>query len=189
MSTADLKQSYIPRLLKLYREKIVVQMKEKFGYTNLLAVPRVNKVVINMGVGIGTTDVKIVEKCASELAVIAGQKAKICRARKAISNFKLKKGVPIGCCVTLRRQRMYEFLDRFISVAAPRIRDFRGFSPHSFDGQGNYTFALFEQTIFPELEMDKVTRTQGMNISINTSAHTDEEAKYLLTLLGFPFKH
>jgi large subunit ribosomal protein L5 len=188
MSTGDLKEKYIPRLLQQYRDEVVAKMKEKFGYKNSLAVPKLVKIVINMGVGAAITDPKLTEKAAEELAIIGGQKAKICRSRKPISNFKLKKGVPVGCCVTLRRYRMYEFLDRFITVASPRIRDFRGLSPNSFDGSGSYTFGLTEQNVFAELEPDKITRAQGMNITINTSAKTDKEAKELLSLLGFPFR-
>jgi len=188
MSTGDLKEKYIPRLLQQYRDEVVAKMKEKFGYKNSLAVPKLVKIVINMGVGAAITDPKLTEKAAEELAIIGGQKAKICRSRKPISNFKLKKGVPVGCCVTLRRYRMYEFLDRFITVASPRIRDFRGLSPNSFDGSGSYTFGLTEQHVFAELEPDKITRAQGMNITINTSAKTDKEAKELLSLLGFPFR-
>ena len=188
MSTGDLKEKYIPRLLKVYREEIIAKMQEKFGYKNTLAVPRLRKIVINMGVGAAITDPKLTEKAAEELAVIGGQKAKICRSRKPISNFKLKKGVPVGCCITLRRYRMYEFLDRFITIAAPRIRDFRGLPANSFDRSGNYTFGLTEQNVFPELEPDKITRAQGMNITIQTNAKTDKEAKELLNLLGFPFR-
>ena len=188
MPTGDLKEKYIPRLLKVYREEIIAKMQEKFSYKNALAVPRLLKIVINMGVGAAITDPKLTEKAAEELAIIGGQKAKICRSRKPISNFKLKKGVPVGCCINLRRYRMYEFLDRFITIAAPRIRDFRGLPPNSFDGSGNYTFGLTEQNVFPELEPDKITRAQGMNITIQTSARTDKEAKELLNLLGFPFR-
>jgi len=174
MSEANLKENYIPRLLKDYRENIVPALKEKLGVKNALAVPRLLKIVINMGLGEATSDSKIVEKAAEELSIIAGQKAKICRARKPISNFKLRKGLPIGCCVTLRKNMMYEFLDRLITIATPRIRDFRGLPANSFDGRGNYTFGLTEQSIFPELNPDKISKTQGMNISINTSALTDE---------------
>lgn len=184
----DTKEKYIPRLLKIYREEIVPQMKEKFGYTNDLAVPALKKIVVNMGIGEGTSDSKLVDKAAEELGKITGQKPKICRARKPISNFKLRKGVPIGCCVTLRRSMMFEFLDRLISVAMPRIRDFRGFSSNSFDGSGNYNFGLQEQTVFPEVDVDRVSRTQGMNVSIHTSAYSDEEARELLKHFGFPFK-
>lgn len=188
MSAGDLKEKYLPRLLKDYRDTVVPKMREKFGYKNVLAVPRLLKIVINMGVGAAITDPKLTEKAAEELAIITGQKAKICRSRKPISNFKLKKGVPVGCCVTMRRYRMYEFLDRFITVGAPRIRDFRGLPANSFDGSGGYTFGLTEQNVFAELEADKITRAQGMNITLCTSAKTDKEAKELLTLLGFPFR-
>jgi large subunit ribosomal protein L5 len=182
------KDVQLPRLLIKYRQEIMPALKSQFGFTNDMAVPKLVKIVVNMGVSAGITDPKLTEKSAEELAVFTGQKAKICRSHKAISNFKLKEGVPIGCCVTLRRYRMYEFLDRFISIAVPRIRDFRGFSFHSFDGRGNYSFGLQEQNIFPELELDKVSRVQGMNISIQTSAKNDKEGKALLDALGFPFK-
>lgn len=188
MPAADINEKYVPRLLTLYRNEIIPKMKDKFKYTNNLAVPRLIKIVINMGVGIATTDAKLIESAAEQLAQITGQKAKICRARKPISNFKLKENVPIGCCVTLRKARMYEFLDRLITVAAPRIRDFRGFSPRSFDGKGNYTMGLLEQNIFTEINLDKVTRAQGMNITFQTNAISDEEAKELLKLFGFPFR-
>ncbi|UCD15247.1 MAG: 50S ribosomal protein L5 [Candidatus Omnitrophota bacterium] len=189
MSAADIKkEEYTPRLLVFYRDEIIPKMKSEFGYKNGLAVPRLVKIVINMGVGVATTDVKLIEAAAEQLALIAGQKAKICRANKPISNFKLKKGVPIGCCVTLRKYRMYEFLDRLITVAIPRIRDFRGFSLRSFDGRGNYTIGLAEQNIFTELNLDRVTRVQGMNISFHTNAGNDEEARQLLRFFGFPFR-
>ncbi|MCM8787587.1 MAG: 50S ribosomal protein L5 [Candidatus Omnitrophica bacterium] len=178
----------MPNLLKLYRQEIIPKMREIFGYTNDLAVPRLVKITINMGIKEATADPKLTEKAAEELAQITGQKPKICRARKAISNFKLKKGMAIGCCVTLRRYRMYEFLERLIVVAIPRIRDFRGLSTLSFDGRGNYTFGLTEQNVFAELDADKITRTQGMSITITTTSKTDKEAKELLSLFGFPFK-
>ncbi len=184
----DEKEKYVPRFLKLYRETIIAELKKRRGYKNDLAVPRLVKMVVNMGVGAATADSKIIEKCAEELSFITGQKPKICRSRKPISNFKLKKGVAIGCCVTLRKVIMYEFLDRLITVAIPRIRDFRGLSPQAFDGRGNYTFGLSEQGIFAELDLDKIAKTQGMNISIHTSALADEEAKDLLSLFGFPFR-
>jgi len=188
MQQTDLESSYIPRLLALYREEIIPKMRDRFKYNNVLAVPRLSKITINMGIGSAGGDIKIIEKLARDLSMITGQHPKITRAKKPISNFKIRKGMAIGCCVTLRRYRMYEFLDRLISVAIPRIRDFRGFSPSSFDGMGNYTFGLTEQIIFPEIDIDKVERTQGMNIAINTSAYTDEEAKELLVLFGFPFR-
>ncbi len=188
VSERDLEEKYIPRLLKIYREEIIPKMMEEFKYKNRMQVPRLLKIVVNMGIGEATGDPKLVEKAAEELAFITGQRPKITRARKPISNFKLKKGMAIGCCVTLRKARMYEFLDRLITTAIPRIKDFRGFSPHSFDGKGNYNFGLSEQTVFPEVNIDKVERTQGMNITICTSSRDDEEAYTLLKLLGFPFK-
>ncbi len=188
MSEANLEKKYVPRLLTLYREEIVPQLKAKLNSKNNLAVPRLIKIVVNMGVGEATSDSKIIEKAAEELGVITGQKAKICRSRKAISNFKLRRGQAIGCCVTLRKNMMYEFLDRLITVAIPRIRDFRGFPLKSFDRRGNYTFGLSEQGIFPEINLDKIGRTQGMNICINTNATNDEEAIELLKSFGFPFR-
>jgi large subunit ribosomal protein L5 len=188
MPETDLKEKYIPRLLTLYRREIVPQLKEKLHCKNSLAVPRLVKIVLNMGIGEATSDSKIAEKAAEELTMIAGQKAKFCRSRKPISNFKLKQGQIIGCCVSLRKNIMYEFLDRLITVAIPRIRDFRGFSANSFDGRGNYTFGLSEQGIFPEIDLDKVSRTQGMNVCINTSANDDQGAKELLKSFGFPFR-
>ncbi|MDD3295932.1 MAG: 50S ribosomal protein L5 [Candidatus Omnitrophica bacterium] len=188
MSENDLNKNSKPRLKEAYYENILPELAKTLGCSNKLEVPRLVKIVVNMGVGVATTDAKIAEKAAQELAMITGQKAKICRARKPISNFKLRKGLPIGCCVTLRKNMMYEFLDRLISIAIPRIRDFRGFSQNSFDGRGNYTFGLLEQNIFPEVNIDKVSRTQGMNISIHTSALTDEAARELLDAFGFPFR-
>lgn len=188
MSEANLEKKNIPRLLTIYREEIVPQLKDKLHCKNNLAVPRLVKIVVNMGVGEATSDSKIIEKAAEELGVITGQKAKTCRSRKAISNFKLRQGQAIGCCVTLRKKMMYEFLDRLITVAIPRIRDFRGFSSKSFDGRGNYTFGLSEQGIFPEINLDRIGRTQGMNICINTSATDDEGAGELLKSFGFPFR-
>ncbi|MBD3263476.1 MAG: 50S ribosomal protein L5 [Candidatus Omnitrophica bacterium] len=188
MSASDLKEKYVPRLLQLYKESILPEMKKERGYSNDLAVPRLVKIVVNMGLGSVSSDPKAIEQLSGELAVITGQKAKICRARKPISNFKLRKGMGVGCCTTLRKSRMYEFLDRLITVAIPRIRDFRGFSSHAFDGSGNYAFGLAEQGIFPEINLDKVSRTQGMNIVINTNAVSDEECRLLLEKFGFPFR-
>lgn len=188
MSEANLKEKQIPRLLTIYREEIVPGLKEKLQLKNDLAVPRLIKIVVNMGVGVASSDSKILETVAKELAMITGQKAKVCRSSKAISNFKLRKGQAIGCCVTLRKNMMYEFLDRLISVAIPRIRDFRGFSPNSFDGRGNYAFGLLEQGIFPEVNLDKVSRTQGMDVCINISAGNDEGSRELLRAFGFPFR-
>lgn len=187
MPESNLK-NYLPRLLEVYRSQIVAQMKEKHGYVNLYAVPRLLKIVVNMGVGEATSDQKLIETAASQLGSICGQRPKICRAKKAISNFKLREGVAIGCCATLRKAMMYDFLDRLITVAIPRIRDFRGFSGGSFDGRGNYNFGIAEQAIFPEINLDKITRTQGMNIAIHTTAKSDQEAKSLLQFFGFPFR-
>lgn len=179
---------YKPRLLTDYRDRIVPAMKKEYSYSNNLAVPRLLKIVVNMGVGEAVADQKVIEKCVKELSMITGQRPKINKCRKAISNFKIKKGMNLGCSVTLRRYRMYEFLDRLISVATPRIRDFRGFTPRAFDGHGNYTFGLREQNIFPEVEVDKLDRAQGMDITIVTSAKTNKEGLTLLKLIGFPFK-
>lgn len=187
MPESDLKK-YRPRLLDLYREDIRPKLKDQLGCTNLMAVPRLVKIVVNMGVGEATSDQKLIESASQQLSAITGQRPKICRARKAISNFKLRKGVAIGCSVTLRKAMMYDFFDRLITVAMPRIRDFRGFSLNSFDGKGNYNFGLSEQGIFPEINLDKIGKTQGMNVSIHTTAGTDDQARELLRLFGFPFK-
>jgi len=188
MSAGDLKEKYLPRLLSVYREQIVASMKEKFGYANELAVPRLVKIVVNMGIGEGTSDSKLVDKAAEELALITGQKAKVTRARKPISNFKLRKGAPIGCCVTLRRYRMYEFLDRLLSVALPRVRDFRGLSETAFDEAGNYTLGLAEQGVFPEVNLDAMEFAQGMNITLIVGRSSPEESRELLRLFGVPFR-
>jgi len=180
--------SYKPRLRQFYEEKIVPQMMKKFGYKNTLACPRLTKIVVNMGVGEAKDDPKIIEKAKSQLALIVGQMPRVTRARKAISNFKIRKGAVVGCSVVLRKKMMYEFLDRFISTACPRIRDFRGFSPRSFDGQGNFTLGIDEQTIFAEIDLDKIEKTLGMDITIVTTAKDDSEARELLTLMGFPFR-
>lgn len=188
MSEGTVKEKYIPNLLKFYRETAVNKLKDELSLKNVMQVPKISKIVINMGLGQATQDPKIIEKGVKDLTTITGQKAKVTRARKAISNFKLREGVAIGCCVTLRRAHMYEFLDRFITVAVPRIRDFRGFSSHSFDHQGNYTFGINDQTIFPEIDIDKVEKTLGMNITICTTSSDDKGALALLKILGFPFK-
>lgn len=179
---------YIPRLRQKYEEKIVPQMVKDFGYKNRMSCSRLKKIVINMGIGEAKEDAKIIEKAKKDLSLITGQVPRITKARKAISNFKIRKGAIIGCSVTLRKKMMYDFLDRFISIACPRIRDFRGFSARSFDGQGNYTFGINEQTIFAEIEVDKVEKTLGMDITIVTTTKDDKEARHLLTLLGFPFR-
>jgi large subunit ribosomal protein L5 len=176
-----------PRLQRLYEERIRAQMIEKFGYANPFEVPKLEKIVINMGVGEATQDKKKVETAAAEMALIAGQKPVITRAKKSIASFKLREGMPIGCKVTLRRDRMYEFLDRLVTIAMPRIRDFRGVNPKAFDGRGNYALGLKEQIIFPEINYDKIEKIRGMDIIITTTAKTDEEARHLLRLFGFPF--
>ena len=175
------------RLLEKYRNEIVPAMMKQFGYKNRLQVPRLNKIVINMGVGEATQDTKILDDAAADLALIAGQRPVLTRSRKSISNFKLRAGAKVGCKATLRGKIMYEFLDRLVSVALPRIRDFRGAPLKSFDGRGNYTLGLSEQVVFPELELDRVKRVQGMDIVVVTSSRTDEEAKTLLQLMGVPF--
>jgi large subunit ribosomal protein L5 len=161
---------------------------EKFGYTSTMQAPRFRKIVVNMGVGDALTDAKLLDAAANELSQIAGQKPAIRRAKKSIANFKLREGVPIGCMVTLRGARMYEFYDRLINVAVPRIRDFRGLNPRSFDGRGNYTMGLTEQIIFPEINYDKVGKIRGMDVTIVTSAKTDEEGRELLRLMNMPFR-
>ena len=178
---------YIPRSKTLYDEKIVKAMTEKFGYKNRMEVPKIEKVVLNMGVGEATQDKKKVTSAAEEMELIAGQKPVITKAKKSIAQFKLREGMPIGAKVTLRRERMYEFLDRLVTIAMPRIRDFRGLNPKSFDGRGNYAFGLKEQLIFPEISYDKVDKIRGMDIIVTTTAKTDDEARELLRLFGFPF--
>jgi large subunit ribosomal protein L5 len=178
---------YIPRLKRDYDERIVKAMTERFGYANAMAVPRLEKIVLNMGVGEAVQDKKKVETAAAELELIAGQKPVITRAKKSIAGFKLREGMPIGVKVTLRRDRMYEFLDRLVTIAMPRIRDFRGLNPKSFDGRGNYAMGLKEQLIFPEISYDKIEKVRGMDIIIATSATTDDEARELLRLFNFPF--
>ena len=188
MAADTVTQGAVPRLLERYRRTIALELAKKFGYSNPMQAPRLTKVVLNMGVGQGAQDVKIIEQAASEMALIAGQRPVITRAKKAISNFKIREGQPVGVKVTLRRYRMYEFLDRLISIAMPRIRDFRGVDPRGFDGGGNYAMGLNELLIFPEIDYDKVTRTQGMDVIICTTAKSRQEAYELLKALGFPFK-
>lgn len=171
-----------------YRKNVIPKMMKKFKYRNPMQVPKLVKCVVNMGVGKATEDIKILEEASAELASICGQKPVFTRAKKSISNFKIRKGQAIGCFVTLRKQRMYEFADRLLNIALPRIRDFRGVSPRAFDDQGNYTMGLREQNIFPEVISDKVTRAQGMSITFVTTAKTKDEALYLLHLLGVPFR-
>lgn len=175
-------------LLQKYRKEIIPLMMKQFSYKNTMGVPKIEKVVINVGMGKATQDVKLLDAAAKEIAVITGQKPVITRAKKSIAGFKLREGMPVGCAVTLRGNRMYEFLDRLMNVALPRIRDFKGVSPKSFDGRGNYTIGIKEQFIFPEIEYDKVVSVHGMDIIIVTTAKTDEEGKNLLSFLGMPFR-
>jgi large subunit ribosomal protein L5 len=178
----------VARLRKRYQEEIVPAMMEKFGFGNPLRVPRLQKVVVNMGIGVGISDNKAIQAAAEELAVITGQRPVITKAGKSIAAFKLREGMSVGCRVTLRGKMMYEFVDRMINVALPRIKDFRGLSQDSFDGHGNYSFGLDEQIVFPEVDVDKSYRTQGMDITLVTSNRNVEEAKELLRLFGMPFK-
>jgi len=177
----------IPRLLQKYKEDIIPELTKKFNYKNSLEAPRLKKIVLNMGVGIGSQDIKILEQAAKDMTLIAGQKAVTTRARKSIANFKIRKGVPVGCKVTLRGLRMYEFLDRLINVALPRIRDFRGINPNSFDQKGSYSLGLKEQNIFPEIDVDKMPRVQGMDVIMNIQSSSREESFNLLKLFGMPF--
>jgi len=177
-----------PRLAKHYSESVRKALMEKFGYKNVMQVPRLTKIVLNMGVGEALQDAKLLDAAMNELGQITGQRPALRRAKKSISNFKLRAGVPIGCCVTLRGSRMFEFYDRLVSVAVPRIRDFRGLSPRSFDGRGNYSMGLTEQIIFPEINYDKVAKVRGMDVTIVTTAKTDEEGRELLRLMNMPFR-
>jgi len=178
---------YVPRLKQQYDERIAKAMQEKFGYANALEIPRIEKIVLNMGVGEATQDKKRVDQAASEMELIAGQKPVITKAKKSIAQFKLREGMPIGVKVTLRRERMYEFLDRFVTIALPRVRDFRGLNPKSFDGRGNYACGLKEQLVFPEINYDRIDKIRGLDVIVQTSAKTDDEARELLRLFGFPF--
>jgi len=175
------------RLKQKYSEVVVSSMMQEFAYKNVMQVPRVEKITVNIGVGEATQNAKAVDTAVAELTAIVGQKPVITKAKKAIANFKLREGVPIGCMVTLRRERMYEFLDRLIHVALPRVRDFKGISDRSFDGRGNYSLGLREQVIFPEIQVDKVEKTRGMTITITTTAKTDQEGRALLKFMGMPF--
>jgi large subunit ribosomal protein L5 len=177
------------RLQTQYREKIVPELMKKFGYKTVMQVPRITKITLNMGVGEAVNDKKNIEMAVADLTKIAGQKPVITKARKAIANFKIRQGLPIGTMVTLRGARMYEFLDRLVTIAFPRVRDFRGVSGRAFDGRGNYNIGLKEQIIFPEIEYDKIDKLRGLNISITTTAKTDEEAKALLAAFRFPFRN
>ncbi len=177
------------RLQQFYREKVAPQMTEKFGYKSPMQVPRITKITLNMGVSEAVADKKVMDNAVSDMTKIAGQKPVVTKAKKAIAGFKIREGLPIGCMVTLRGVKMYEFLDRFVTVALPRVRDFRGISGRAFDGRGNYNIGVKEQIIFPEIEYDKVDALRGLNISITTTAKTDEECKALLTAFRFPFKN
>jgi len=176
------------RMRTRYSSEVVPALRKEFGYSNVMAVPRITKVVVNMGLGEGTQNAKIVDTGAEELAKITGQKAAVTRAKKSISQFKVRRNMPIGAMVTLRGERMYEFLDRLISIALPRVRDFRGVSPKGFDGRGNYTMGLRDQLMFPEIDYMKVDKGRGMNISFVTTAKSNEEARRLLQLMGMPFR-
>jgi large subunit ribosomal protein L5 len=176
------------RLRTRYQNDVIPALQKEFGFTNVMAIPKVTKVVVNMGLGEGTQNAKIVDTGAEELGKITGQKAMITRSKKSIAQFKVRKNMPIGAMVTLRGERMYEFLDRLMSIALPRVRDFRGVSPRGFDGRGNYTLGLRDQLIFPEIDYLKVDKSRGMNISVITTARTDEQARRLLQLMGMPFR-
>ena len=177
------------RFQQIYRDRVVGEMTEKFGYKSPMQVPRITKITLNMGVGEAIADKKLVEAALGDMTKIAGQKPVITKAKKAIAGFKIREGYPIGCMVTLRGQRMYEFLDRLVTIALPRVRDFRGVSGRAFDGRGNYNLGVKEQIIFPEIEYDKVDKVRGLNISITTTAKTDDEAKALLAAFRFPFRN
>jgi large subunit ribosomal protein L5 len=178
----------VPRLKEKYQTKIMPALQEQFGYKNVMQVPKVTKLTLNMGVGEGISDAKAMEEAATQLGQITGQKAEVRRARKSVANFKLRAGMPVGLRVTLRGDRMYELLDRLVSIALPRIRDFRGVAPGGFDGRGNFNLGVKEQIIFPEIEYDKVDKVRGMDIAITTTAKTDDDGRALLKLMGMPFR-
>jgi len=184
---AEKKQTDIPRLYKLYRESIIDKIQKEFNYKNVNQVPKINKIVVSMGVGEAIKDNAILQEAANELATITGQKPLLIKAKRSVSNFKLREGMQIGCKVTLRGKRMYEFLERLICIALPRIRDFRGVSNKAFDGKGNYSLGIDDQLIFPEVNPDKVKRTQGMNVAIVTTANDDDSGRALLREFGMPF--
>jgi large subunit ribosomal protein L5 len=188
MSTAVEETRVVPRLKQRYQDQVVAALRDQFHYTNVMQVPTVTKIVVNMGVGDAARDAKLIEGAVRDLASITGQKAQVTKARKSIAQFKLREGMPIGAHVTLRGDRMWEFLDRLLAIALPRIRDFRGLSPRQFDGKGNYTFGLNEQAVFHEIDQDKIDRVRGMDITVVTTAQNDDEGRALLRLLGFPFK-
>ena len=188
-SNSPAKKAAAPRLQQQYRDQVIGQLMKQFGYSNVMEVPRLTKITINMGVGEAVTDKKVIENAVADLTKIAGQKPIITKAKKAISNFKVREGWPVGCKVTLRRDRMWEFLDRLVSIALPRVRDFRGVSARAFDGRGNYTLGVKEQIIFPEIDFDKIDVLRGMDITFTTTAKTDDEAKALLKAFSFPFRN
>lgn len=175
------------RLKEQYQNEIIDAMIKKFGYKNIMEVPKLDKVVINMGVGEAKDNAKLLDAAIADMEKITGQKAVVCKAKKSVANFKIREGMPIGCKVTLRGEKMYEFVDRLVNLALPRVRDFRGINPNGFDGRGNYAFGIKEQLIFPEIEYDKVDKVRGMDIICVTTAQTDEEARELLTLFGMPY--
>jgi len=176
------------QLQNKYNEQVAPQLKDKFKYENVHQIPRLNKIVLNMGLGEAIQNIKIIDSAVEELMLIAGQRPVVTRARKSIAAFKLRAGMPIGCMVTLRRERMYDFFNKLVNVALPRVRDFRGISSKAFDGSGNYSLGIKEHIIFPEIDYDKIDKIKGMNITIVTSAHNDEEGRELLTLMGMPFR-
>ena len=185
MATAT-EETYVPRMKQRYNDELRDQLKEDLGLSSIMQVPRLEKITLNMGVGEGKTDAKALDSAIEELTIIAGQRAQVCRARKSIAQFKIREGMPIGAKVTLRGDRMWEFFDRLISIALPRIRDFRGLNPTSFDGRGNYSLGIREQIIFPEIDYDSINQIRGLDVAITTTAETDEQADALLRGLGFP---
>ena len=188
MTTATAETRALPRLKQRYRDEIVTQLREQFGYSNVMQVPTLVKIKVNMGVGEAARDGKLIEGAVRDLTAITGQRPAVARARKSIAQFKLREGMPIGAHVTLRGDRMWEFLDRLLTIALPRIRDFRGLSPRQFDGRGNYTFGVNEQSIFHEIDVDRIDRQRGMDITVVTTAENDDEGRALLRGLGFPFR-
>jgi large subunit ribosomal protein L5 len=181
-------EDYVVRLLARYKQEIMPALQKRFGYANRMQVPKLMKITVNMGVGDGLKDAKLMDAAVEDLMTITGQRPKVTRAKKSVASFKLRKGMPVGCKVTLRGSRMYEFMDRLVNIAIPRIRDFRGLPEDSFDGHGNYTFGIKEQIVFPEIDYDKVVKIRGMDVTMNTNARTDEEALELLRALGMPFR-
>lgn len=180
--------NYVPRLKKFYIEKVMPELKKEFGYTSVMQVPKIKKIVVSMGVGDALTNRKLLDAAVTDLEIITGQKAVKTKAKKSIANFKVREGNEIGAMVTLRGAKMYEFLDRFVNVALPRVKDFRGVNPNGFDGRGNYSLGVTEQIIFPEIDFDKIERISGLNVNVVTSADTDAEAKVLLAKFGMPFR-